>query len=265
MWILFSPLLIGAALTIVIIIGIVYWLPRLGSIKVFYLYQITNDVGSMDDDDNGWIHEEGYLSEHKKLLGFLRIICLPIIIPLALLVLIVGGLYMVPILIFNFILNNLIGVDTSAGIQLDLKLEASSTDWTGRVLVIVHRVNKRTTAEVNQLEAKLEDREKAMTAQIRDLKDENDGLKKLLQSNKKETKLLKIILTAQVKKVGAEVEEEDEDTDDDEDKDTNNKVEATQVAQLKEDPDSPPPPPAASSSPPPPRVFDANTVQKPIL
>ncbi|GMI03566.1 hypothetical protein TrLO_g5545 [Triparma laevis f. longispina] len=156
-------------------------------------------------------------------------------------------------------------VDTSAGIQLDLKLKASSTDWTGRVLDIVPRVNKRTVAEVDKLDAKLKDREKAMTDQIRDLKDENDGLKKLLQSNKKATKLLKNILTAPVKKVGTEVEEEDEDTDDDEDKDTNNKVEATQVAQLKEDPDSPPPPPAASPPPPPPSDFDANTVQNPML
>ncbi|GMH99423.1 hypothetical protein TrST_g8962 [Triparma strigata] len=149
---------------------------------------------------------------------------------------------------------------TSTEDKLDLKLDSSNSDWTGRVLDIVRRVNKKTTAEFVKLEAK-------MTAEIHALRDENDNLKKLLsdemKSNKKETKLLKNMLMALVKKAGAEVEhDEDDDEEDETTPDTQQKDESEE--EKSEDPDSPPPPPpppAASSN----IESDPNTVQNPMI
>ncbi|GMI09273.1 hypothetical protein TrVE_jg5806 [Triparma verrucosa] len=169
----------------------------------------------------------------------------------------------------KFIENHIAPVSDS-NLELEMEKTSSSDIWTGRVLDIVRRVNKKTSAEFVKLESKMEDREKKMTAEIHALKDENDDLKKLLsdemKSNKKETKLLKSMLTALVKKAGAEVEhDEDDDEDDDKDVEEEETTPGTQQKEGKsEDPDSPPPPPpppAASSN----IESDPNTVQNPMI
>lgn len=43
----------------------------------------------------------------------------------------------------------------NTSITLDLKNESSSSDWSGRVLDILRRVNSRTASEVNKIDAKM--------------------------------------------------------------------------------------------------------------
>ncbi|GMH99966.1 hypothetical protein TrVE_jg4698 [Triparma verrucosa] len=202
--IIVSPLFI--ALTIVFLIF--FWLPF---IFVAFMFGKLYDKDEYEKYKGSWnakvVSTEykisiiyGFKQDHRwsnkknKLALLIRILFFPIILIISILMFL---LWYLPLYLYNvFLLKTQGPRETSTEVDLELKLDSSNSDWSwsGRVLDIVHRINSVTSVEVNKIDARMTAREMRMAEQIENLKDEN--------------KLIMKMLSAVVKKVGAEIEEE---------------------------------------------------------
>ncbi|GMH90359.1 hypothetical protein TL16_g11745 [Triparma laevis f. inornata] len=100
----------------------------------------------MGDDDNHWAS--------NRVFGFkvLRTLCFPLVYVYLFLYL----LYALMMLIFKWLLDRMLKfTGKKAAFELDIGSDEVDSDWTGRVLDIVKRVNQRTTTEVTQVKLML--------------------------------------------------------------------------------------------------------------
>ncbi|GMI05038.1 hypothetical protein TrVE_jg8199 [Triparma verrucosa] len=140
----------------------------------------------------GFKEDHAWSNKKSKLAILLRALFFPLILILLL-------LWHLPVYLYCILMLKTQGPrETSTEVDLDLRLDSSNSDWSGRVLDIVRRVNSVTSAEVNKIDARMTAREKKMAAQIENLKEENVSIKK------QNTSILKI-LSSVAEKVGAEI------------------------------------------------------------
>ncbi|GMH97002.1 hypothetical protein TrST_g3464 [Triparma strigata] len=222
--IIFSPLLVAFTTGFLIL----WWLPFsfvafiFGKLYEEYEYQEyshswKDKLASMKNKISvvyGFKQDHSWSNKKNKLALLIRILFFPIILIISIPIFL---LWYLPFYLYYTILLKTQGPrETSTEVDLDLKLDSSNSDWSGRVLDIVRRVNSVTSAEVNKIDAKMTAREGRMAGQIEQLQEEN--------------KLIMKMLSAVVKKVGADIEEknikdegrpEDEESKQDDGKDDN--------------------------------------------
>ncbi|GMH95099.1 hypothetical protein TrVE_jg10324 [Triparma verrucosa] len=205
--VLFSPILLG--------IGFVLCCLYINNFWYFVFFAALNwrDQAFVNDRVKYWVATiygfgENHANKDNKLLLIARIIFSPLLLAVTICFFL---LWYLPYATLATILGD--RSKSSSNVKLDLKLDSSNSDWSGRVLDIVRRVNAITSSESAKTNAKIT----ALDGVVLTLKEENSSLKKLLTEkmdrDDKRTRDLQKMLLAIATKVDAEVEllEDEED------------------------------------------------------
>ncbi|GMI07376.1 hypothetical protein TrVE_jg10077 [Triparma verrucosa] len=175
----------------------------------------------------GFKQDHSWSNKRNKLALLIRILFSPIILIISIPIFL---LWYLPFYLYYTILLKTQGPRvTSTEVDLDLKLKSSNSDWSGRVLDIVRRVNAITSSESAKTNAKitaldgvvltLKGDVLGLKGDVQTLTEDNASLKKLLSEkmvrDDTKTRNLEKMLSAIATKVGAEVELELEDGDED--------------------------------------------------
>ncbi|GMH60849.1 hypothetical protein TrST_g8740 [Triparma strigata] len=211
--ILFSPVLLALALAIFFLWFLPWFICSIILDKLYYNSYTETKKGAKEVFTffYGFDSSEDTSNKKNKLLLVARIIFSPLLVAFTVGFLLLGWL---PYATLATILGD--RSSSSDEVKLDLKFDSSSSDWSGRVLDIVRRVNAITSSESAKTNAKIA----ALDGVVLKLSEENVTLKKILSENQK-------MMSAIAKKVGAEIEVEKN----------------VEVEEKHDDPNNPPEPP----------------------